>query len=130
MATDEACLNFCLGHVGILLYDDDDRPNVDLGENTNLTDTDFSFRTSGDDRISLQLSRKGSSPEKRKLVDASYGSVFVTKKYSEISLLLPSGIVYGLGGHPISFNQVLNCKINYSGSCLRQRQTDSPMTGC
>ncbi len=100
------------------MYDDDDRPNIDLGENTNLTDTEFSIRTNGDDRISLQLSRKASSPEKRKLVDASYGSVFVTKKYSEISLLLPSGIVYGLGGHPVSFNQVLNGIINYSGSRL------------
>ncbi len=43
----------------------------------------------------------------KKVLDAGYGSVLVTDRYSEISLMLPTGVVYGLGDHPISFNQVI-----------------------
>jgi hypothetical protein len=44
----------------------------------------------------------------KKVLDAGYGSVLVTDRYSEISLMLPTGVVYGLGDHPISFNQVIS----------------------
>ena len=47
------------------------------------------------------------------MLDASYGSVILTDKYSEISLLLPTYAVYGLAGHDLSFNYT-----GYSGGCL------------
>ena len=49
--------------------------------------------------------------EKRLLLDASYGSVLLSKMYSEINFLLPTYAVYGLSGHELSFNST-----GYSGT--------------
>ena len=94
------------GHIAVLLYDDEkDKPDVSLGNDNNITDVVIELSNiAGDKRLNLAMSR----PSKhQKIFDASYGSIFLTHNYSEISLLLPTGAVYGLGGHPISFNQVV-----------------------
>jgi hypothetical protein len=71
-----------LGHISALLFDKNHRPDIDLGTDTNLTDIGMSVRaTSNDNRLALQIWRK---TKNRILIDASYGSVYVTQKYSEI----------------------------------------------
>jgi hypothetical protein len=73
----------------VLLFDGDRKPEVDIGNDEFVTsDVDWSLQSEKDSRLSLRFWRNSSlSP----LIDASHGSVFVTKNYSEISLLLPSG---------------------------------------
>ena len=66
-----------------LLYDTKHPPSVGLDSNNNdITDADISVvGSSNDNRLSLQLRRKGIT---KPLLDASYGSVYLTKSYSEI----------------------------------------------
>ena len=91
-----------------MFYSGEQKPDIDLGNDASVANVSVTVRASGDDqRVQLVMKRK---PTTRKasdnVFDASYGSVIVADKYSEISLMLPTAVIYGLSGHPISFNQV------------------------
>lgn len=54
-----------------------------------------------DNRLALRIWRNESGL--LPLVDLSYGSVIVSDTYSELSLMLPSPLVYGSGAGSLSF---------------------------
>ena len=109
---------FDKGHLAIKLYDNEifDGYNfINQGNIGNDSDikvenvtAEITSKNSPDDlRLMLKLSQDIHNPyntEKRMLLDLSYGSVILTQNYSEISLLLPTYAIYGLGGHDLSFN--------------------------
>ena len=98
-----------------MFYGDKNKPDIDLGSNASVVDVDVSVRADGDDqRVRLVMKRKaGVRKSHENVFDASYGSVIVADKYSEISLMLPTAVLYGLNGHPISFNQVFDIVLEY-----------------
>ena len=57
-----------------------------------------------DGRLALQIWRK-SNESFLPLIDMSYGSVILSDDYSELSLMLPTGHVYGQGAGALSFDK-------------------------
>ena len=76
----------------------------DIGSEINVT------VSRADNRLALRMKRgTGGFP----LLDLSYGSVIVSDSYSELSLVLPTPIVYGQGAGALSFaNASLNTNFN------------------
>ncbi|XP_059079959.1 lysosomal alpha-glucosidase-like isoform X1 [Tigriopus californicus] len=88
------------GHVGILFFDEDNPIDLGLGDNTEFEQVQLRYQgdENDDQRLRFQVSK-----DEKVLLDLSYGPVILGATYSELSLLIASSLVYGLGGHEFSF---------------------------
>lgn len=88
------------GHVGILFFDEDNPVDLGLGNNTVMDQVQLRYQgdAKDDQRLRFQVSK-----DDKFLLDLSYGPIILGETYSELSLLLPFPLVYGLGSHPFSF---------------------------
>ena len=81
----------------------------DLGNNTDFPSLGVRFQVADDqldypdDRLDVKVWQESDNVT-RKVLDLSCGSVIMTSLYSEFSMLLESSVIFGLGGHDLSFN--------------------------
>lgn len=98
------------GHVAVRLYDNSiNNEEDDLGDDSDLEQEGVYFQLMDDVypkdfRLSLKMWEKTNNAVNRTLLNLSHGSVILTIDYSEVTLTLESIMVYGLGGHDLSFN--------------------------
>jgi lysosomal alpha-glucosidase len=92
-------------HVGMLFFDSENEPTagLDMGDEE-IADAIIRLKSDDaklddDDRMRIKVTR----PSGADLFDLSYGSVILGETLSEITMLLPTKYVYGLGGHDFSF---------------------------
>ena len=96
------------GHVAILIFDRNNEPDIDLGQSIDFKDVSITLRSTTDDgededpRVRIKVNRNDGLTNPS-LLDSSYGSLILGEELSEISLLMPTTHLYGMGGHPFSF---------------------------
>ena len=96
------------GHMALLFCDNssESRPDIpDNGPTTgfNVTLRSLDGRSMEDLRVRLRASRNDSRAAE--LFDMSYGSLILGESISELTFVLPRPEIYGLGGHPYSFER-------------------------
>lgn len=102
-------------HFAVHLYEESQAGETNIGSNTDLDGLKLELQRD-DGRLAIRIWRTENQTS-HPLIDISYGSVQITKYYSELSLLLPTSVVYGQGAGPLSFSGT-SSSVNFTRKLL------------